>query len=202
MIDNRRAQAPPTTTVGDPAQLLHVDVDELARASAFVAQSARATRPDDFTAHGVTLGQPRDPGPPQDPTHGAFGHAAGLSELGRPTTALPPQVEDQVHPDFVGRPGEAMGSAGTILEARHTFFVEAAHPTVRTLARDPHGLCRVGNRHALITNPLDQEQATPWGQSGITVRHEGLLVVMCANTTFLEVFALGQSVTKVLAGYS
>jgi len=60
----------------------------------------------------------------------------------------------------------------------------------------------VGNRHALVANPLDEEQATIRGQSSITVRHEGLLGVLSANTTFLEVFAFGQSVTKVLAEYT
>ena len=57
------------------------------------------------------------------------------------------------------------------------------------------------NRHPLVANPLDEQLATAWGQSGITVRHEDLLDVLFANPTFLEVFALGQSVTNVVAGY-
>jgi hypothetical protein len=55
--------------------------------------------------------------------------------------------------------------------------------------------------HALGSDPFDEELATPRGQSGITVRHEGLLVVLSANTTFLEAFALRQPVTNVVAKY-
>jgi len=53
----------------------------------------------------------------------------------------------------------------------------------------------------LDPDTLDEKLTAPWGQSGITVRHEGLLVVLSANTTFLEAFALRQSVTNVLAKY-
>jgi hypothetical protein len=60
----------------------------------------------------------------------------------------------------------------------------------------------MGNGHALDPDTLDEELATTRGQSGITVRHEGLLGVSFANSTFLEVFALGQSVTNVLAEYT
>jgi hypothetical protein len=60
----------------------------------------------------------------------------------------------------------------------------------------------MGNRHALDPDTLDQQLATSWSQTGITVRHEGLLGVLSANTTFLEVFALRQSVTNVLAEYT
>jgi hypothetical protein len=50
----------------------------------------------------------------------------------------------------------------------------------------------VGDRHLLDTNAFHEQRPAAWGEAGITVRHEGLLDVMCANTTFLEAFTSGQ----------
>jgi hypothetical protein len=58
------------------------------------------------------------------------------------------------------------------------------------------------DRHALITDPLHQQQPAVERQTSITVRHEDLRVVKTAISTAPEVFALGQPVTNVPAEYN
>jgi hypothetical protein len=62
-------------------------------------------------------------------------------------------------------------TARAVLEPGQALLFETAHPAVRALAGDPHGPGYMGNRHALDLDTLDEELATPRGQSGITVRH-------------------------------
>lgn len=74
-------------SVGDPAELLHVDVDEFAGPFAFVAA-------DDLTGRAVDPGRPLQPVAGEDPVDGGrwMGQSQDRADPGGPELAGPPQV--------------------------------------------------------------------------------------------------------------
>jgi len=80
------ADAPACTSL-DPAELLDVDVDELARPRALVADRLLEPEP-------AELAHPR---PGQDPRHRRERHAERLCDLGG-GEALPSQLRDRLEP--------------------------------------------------------------------------------------------------------
>ena len=68
-----------------------------------------------------------------------------------------------------------MWPRGAILKTSFALGVESAHPLVRALAADPHGLRDMGNGHPLVADTINEQASTPRRETGVTVRHEDLL---------------------------
>jgi hypothetical protein len=80
------AAGTPTGAADDPAQLLHVEMDELTGSRAFVADGWLEPEP----------AEPAHPDPGQAPRHGRERHRQRLGDLGR-GHPKPPQQGDHRH---------------------------------------------------------------------------------------------------------
>jgi hypothetical protein len=49
--------------------------------------------------------------------------------------------------------------------------IEAGHPTMSALARDPHRLGDVGDRLPIVANPLNEQTTAMKRETSVTVRH-------------------------------
>jgi len=125
---------PPAASGWDPAQLLHVDVDELARSLSLIAQRALPAGSDHLARHRVALRKPRHAGAAQHSSHGAFGHPAQEGQLGWAAAVLSAGGQDSALTAGVGAPRRTMRSARTVLESGQTLLVEAPHPAMGALA--------------------------------------------------------------------
>ena len=104
-------ERPPAAAVGDPRHLLDVDVDELPGALALVAHGRRRAAAAHLPGHAVDVGEPRRPGPRDDPRACARRHPRGGGERERGEQHGVPRLED---PRLgLGRrpPGERAGPA-------------------------------------------------------------------------------------------
>ena len=74
-----------------------------------------------------------------------------------------------------------MRSRRPIEQAGLALGVEAGDPAMRALARDPHRLGDMRDRHPLLTDPMHQQTTTMERQTSVTVRHEDLRVCEDGN---------------------
>jgi hypothetical protein len=163
------AQRPMAAAVGNPAEFLHVDVDQLAGTVAFVAA-------DDLPGRPVQPGQPVEAVAGQDPVHRRGGHAQDRADPGGSEFAGPPQLAD---PLFHRGRGPVRGrgrSAGPVVQARLALGPPPADPLVGRGPRYAH-LGRDMSDRAARADPFDQQPPTEDGQPGITVGHEDLRAV-------------------------
>src|ERR1700691_1281444 len=108
---------PPASSRWDLAQLLDVDVDELAGSLSLIAQCALAARPDHLAGHRVELREPRHAGAAQHSARRALGHPAQAGQPRWAAAVLSPGGQDSALAAGVGAPGRVMGGRRTVLEA-------------------------------------------------------------------------------------
>ena len=74
------------------------------------------------------------------------------------------------------------------MQAGVALSIEASNPPMGALARDPHCPGDVGNGHPELADAVHEQPATVHRETGITVRHEDLLVVKRQTPQCPEVF--------------
>ncbi len=171
----RPAVGAPAATVGDAADFLDVDVDEVAGVVVFVALVAVAGGADDSAGERVAVGQPGHVMATQDPPACRRWYSGVAGQTGR---AAPQPLACGQYPPLgarwcAGRAGA--GSAGPVGETGLAFGVEAGDPAVGALTGYSELFGDVGDRAAVDTDAVDQEPAAVHGQPGVTVGHEDLL---------------------------
>ncbi len=101
------ADEPPTAAVGDVAELLDIDVQQITGGGVLVT-------PDGLAGGPVHLGQPADPAAPQHRVHGAGRHRQFGGDRDRPEPALPPHVNDPADQRLCGAGRAAPRTAAAI----------------------------------------------------------------------------------------
>jgi hypothetical protein len=92
----------------------------------------------------------------QDPTDRPSRHTELVSEPIRPDPQITSRRYDPLL-DITTRPGRRpMRPRRPIYQAGITLNVPTSDPTMRTLTRNPHCFCDMGNRHPLYSDPLNQ----------------------------------------------
>ena len=158
----------------DAAELLGVDVDDLARMFALVADHSRARIEGPQAAQAETA---------QHETDGGQGHAGGPCDA-RARPAHPPQALDLGH----GCPGQAMrtmaGRRAAVTQGRLAARPVARQPFVGGAHRYRTGIGGLGHRPALLADAADQLESTKRCHTGVLVNvHPGLLAETDAVTT-------------------
>lgn len=125
---------PPAATIGDPADLLDVHVDQLAGAFTLVADCGGLRGPDHQTGQRVALTQPRQAMAAQDPRHRPGWDAELRAEPVLTLAMLDPRVD---HPllDLGARTSRRrVRPRAAVLEACVAFGVVSGDPTMDALA--------------------------------------------------------------------
>ena len=158
----------------DPAQLLDVDVDELARSFSLVAA-------DRLAGLTVEMGETVEVVPDQDSMDGGGRH---------PETERDPVRSDLVRPAVVNDPllqagwGPVRGSprsARPVMETLDAQLEVAVPPFAGALPRNPHRFGDVSDRTAGL-DPAAQQQSTLWREWSVTVTHGDLRLGVLAST--------------------
>jgi len=179
------AQDPVAAAGRDLAQLLDVNVDQLAGPGTFVAADRRG-------GGSVHVREPVEVITDQHPVDRrgrdaeVDREAVGADLVGAATPA------DLDLGRFGDPQGRLAGSAGAVMETVGAEFQVAVPPLRRAPARDPHRRGHVRDRGAGL-DPATQQQSTLRGQRGVTVTHEDLREAVLASTPahlHPEVFAL------------
>jgi hypothetical protein len=152
------ADAPACTSL-DPAELLDVDVDELARPRALVADRLLEPEPAEL-AH---------PNPRQDPGDGRERHSQRLRDLSR-REAEPAQLRDHLDPIGRGAVCDMLRCRGAIVEAGQALKPVAASPLSRTANADSGRRCRRRDRPTLDDDELAQPPSAAPAESGVSVK--------------------------------
>jgi hypothetical protein len=108
----------------DPAELLDVDVDELARAHALVALGRLEPE----------AAEPAHPDPRQDPGDGRLSHPQHLGDLGAGHAQAPERC-DHLDPPLIGAVVDALGGGAAVKQSSCTLVPEAADPLAGRAAR-------------------------------------------------------------------
>jgi hypothetical protein len=156
------ADAPAGTTV-DAAELLDVDVDELARLCVLVADWLLEPDPAEL-AHPVSLEHDRD---------GRQRHPQRLGDLGRRHPQLPQRHD---HRDPVSRcaVSDPPRRRRPVRKPCITFEPVAANPLPSAAHADPGGLGRRRQRPTFDEHAINQNAASAPAESGVTVQlHPG-----------------------------
>jgi pimeloyl-ACP methyl ester carboxylesterase len=160
--------------VGDAAQLLDVDVDQLAGMLALVAH--------DHPAGPVGVGKPAHPVTPKDPIDGRASHP---KPPGQPMRPLAVTAASGEHATDLGS-GEGVGatlrSRAAVGQPSLPVLAIAAQPLVGRGPRHAQGLGGLGWGPAELGDALDQQQPTELGQAGTTMGHEGPLPARSLNS--------------------
>jgi hypothetical protein len=197
LAGDRSAPDPVPATFGDPAQFLHVHVDELARTRALIA----ADLP---TALAVDVVEPVEVVADQDTMHGRSGDPQPAAQAIGTELVRTPDPTDPGLELLGGAPRRTARTTGAVEETLTAGVDVAMPPLGRTAPRDAHGRGYMGDRCAGF-DPLAQEESTLRRERGVTVRHEDLREVVLAWTPahlHPEVFALVDlsRVTNVYVG--
>src|SRR5699024_3029517 len=167
----------PSSAVGDPADFLDVDVDQIAWGVASVAHRGGLRSANHFAGQWVTLPQGGHVVAAQDPGHRRSRHR----ELGTDPVPAPPLFATPRHGRFLAVDrslgGTAVRPRRAVLQAATAFLPEASDPAVSALSRDALGLRSVSDCPALLADALDEQLPTTHVQPGITVGHEDLRTV-------------------------
>ena len=99
-----------------------------------------------------------------------------------------------------------MRPGGPIPQPLDPELVEAAHPPMRTLPRDPQLLRDMSHRTTINPNPPNKQTTTVKRQPSISVSHEDLRLVKTGISTapggLHMINKPRRSVTNLVAGYS
>ena len=137
------------------------------------------------------------------PCHRALGDPGQSGEASRAAALRLTEAQDACDQLGVGGIGVSMRPAQTILEAGEALLFATASPTDgRTASLNSHRPGDVGDGHSLGVDPLDEQLASPRSQSGITVRHEGLLGRVAGTITILEAFDCVSTSPNAVAEYT
>jgi hypothetical protein len=163
-----------TTTVGDPAELLVVLVQERARVALLEA-------PDRQPGRAIEIDEARHAGPPQDCPNGR----RRVTEQ-RPQSVGPPAppaagIEHALDLGCRRHPRRAMRSRRAIDEAGIAFGPVPAHPLVAGRPTDAHRFGRGHDRPALVEHPRHQQMASEDVETGSRMSHESLPTVRILN---------------------
>ena len=144
----------------DPAELLDVDVDQLAGPLALVAAGGLEPK----------QAQPPQPDPGEDPGDGLLGHRQQLCDLGAGETQAP-QRRDRLDAVLRRRVVHRVRRRGAIEQAGLTLGPEAADPLARRppLA-DLGGPGRLSQRPILINDPPAEQAALVQAERGVSVQ--------------------------------
>src|SRR5438874_531767 len=143
----------------DLAELLNVNVDELARARALVAN--RLLEPDPA--------KPAHADPRQDPRHRRKRHPERLSDLSR-CEAQPAQLHDRLDPVLFGAIGDPPRGRGTVRQTRLTLAPVTPNPLPRATDADARSRSRRGHGRTLLDDQHTQPPPTAPTERRVTVK--------------------------------
>jgi hypothetical protein len=187
---------PPAATPGDAAQLLGVDMDQLARPGHLHA-------PDRLARDPIEMVEAVEPVANQHPMHGRGRHSDDASNAGRPQAPLRAQADDSSLLGRLGPSRRAMRAAGAILEAGHALGLVATPPDIGPVPRDVHRLGGVRHRPTGFDS-LTEPVSTFGGERGVTV-HRSLRcewVSLADPHSLRRLHSLVDPVSKVRGRYS
>lgn len=175
VIDGRgSAMEAPPAAVGDAAEFLDVDVDQLTRRLALITAGSSTGGAHRQTGDRVAVAQARYLVAGQDPRHRAGRHAGSRTDRLRPGAQLMASLHDPLL-DLRGGAGRcAVRAAGAVGHPGLTLGPVALCPGRGALARDSHLAGHVGDPTAIINDSTRQDQTTMRRQTSISVRHEDL----------------------------
>src|SRR5262249_14554307 len=148
----------PAGTADDPAQLLDVEVDELAWPRPLVPQSRLEAEPT----------QPTHPDPGQDPRNGRERHRQRLRYLRR-RHPQPAHLHDHRHPLRRGAIGNPPRRRRAIEQVTVTSAI-ATDPLTRTPHADTGGRCRRPQRPSLLDHSAGEPTPTAPAERRVTVQ--------------------------------
>src|SRR5437763_11239725 len=143
----------------DLAELLNVNVDELARARALVAN--RLLEPDPA--------KPAHADPRQDPRHRRKRHPERLSDLSR-CEAQPAQLHDRLDPVLFGAIGDPPRGRGTVRQPRLPPAPVTPNPLPRATDADARSRSRRGHGRTLLDDQHTQPPPTAPTERRVTVK--------------------------------
>jgi len=166
----RRAGHPSTepmaTTIRDPAELLDVDVEQLAGALPDIAdRDARWT---------ILVAQPGQSVASQDIADGRAWHAHDAGQAMGTEALGMAGGEDLVDLSLRQRPGRVVWPRSPVLQASHSLGLEPAQPLPGRLPADPDHVRGVGHGHPVDDDPIHQELSAEDRQLRPTMCHESL----------------------------
>ena len=154
-------------TVGDPAELLDVDVEQLAGSLTDVA--------DGDTGRTILVSQPGQPVAGQDVADGRAWDPDDGRQAMRPEAVLVPSGQDRIHLRLGQGPRRASWPRRSILESHLTLGLVPSEPLPGRLATDPDHVRRVGDGHPVDQDPIHQKLPAEHCQLRPTMCHESLL---------------------------
>jgi hypothetical protein len=146
-------------TRADPAELLDIDVQQLARPLALVAIGRLG---------GLEPGELAEPDPGQDALHRGERHPERRGDLGA-SQAHPPQGRDRLDPILRRRACLASRGRGTIGQSGLALLAVATHPLARRDLAHLGGLGRLAERPTPIDYPPGQPKALLRCERRVTV---------------------------------
>ena len=164
VVADRATERLPAPAVGDPAELLDVDVDELAGSLALVA-------PDHLTGRSIEPAQSVEPQAHEHAVHRGRGDAQAIAD---PCWS---ELECRAQLGYLGFDGRscpvrtAVRSTRAIDETVDSLLAEASPPLVARRPRDPHLRCNVRHWPALL-DPQAERQSANRRESGVSVHFE------------------------------
>ena len=206
VVGGRAAAGAPAAAVGDPAELLHVHVDQLAGPVAFVADRGDLAGPDHLPGDRVQQRQRRDlvPAPGSGDTVRAGTPASAPIQSG-PRRSRRRSSTTRSSTSAGGAPRHRVRPGGPVVQTGLALGGVPVDPGLHALAGDPHRRRDVRLLPAGLV-PLDDQQPAVDGQPSITVGHENLRSVRALdkphpNRGFSSRQAIPPA-TNVLAGYT
>src|SRR5690606_17771756 len=161
--------------VRDLADLLDVDVDQLAGGGALVAQRRGLRGTDELTGQRVALTQVGHLVAAQDRTHSAGGDPQLGPDPVLTAALVAAHLEDSLLDPSSGAPRATVRARGAVAQAGIPFEAKPGDPTVGALSGDPQLFGHVRNGPTVLDHARDQQTPTVQIQTGISVGHEDLL---------------------------
>ena len=160
--------------VGDAAQFLDIDVDQLAGMLALVA--------DYHPADPIGVSQATHAMAAKHPIDSGTGHPQPPGQAVWALAVTPPCDQDPTDLGASEGVGAAMGPRGAIGQPGRAVLTVAAKPLVGGGPRHAQGLGGLDGGPAQLGDALDQQQPAELGQAGITMGHEGPLPARSLNS--------------------
>jgi hypothetical protein len=166
-----------TASVGDPAQLLVVLVEQRPRVAGLVA--------DRRTGEPVGVPEPAEAPPGEHPVHGRAGHAQQRAQAVRAIAGRRTKPHDLLLDARVQTAWRAMRSGAAVLETRGSFGTIAPEPLVAGGPADAELARDRGHRLAQALHPAHQQLSPEDVETRPMLRHERLLSVWLLDTPHL-----------------
>ena len=161
----------PSAAVGDPTQLLHIDVDQRPGVGVLVAVRGAPRCLDHDTGNRVEVPEQWNMMATQHPTNHGRMHPQSGADEDRTATG---QFTHDPHSRLLARPGLVrMGASdtGTVMQPRDTRLPEPPPPPPRRRAGETHLRRDMRDRTPRL-DALDHDQPAGRSQPGISVRQE------------------------------